>query len=109
MVKKIEVERIDSRHRILDAARAEFSEKGFDGARVDSIAQRADVNKALIYYYFKSKDELLQELLRQFLDEHRLQRTSSMDHDPAKRNLPDQGAEFDVAFLFERRDILRIA
>lgn len=45
--------------RILEAAAAEFAERGFDGARVDVIAKRAGINKALIYYYYKSKEELL--------------------------------------------------
>lgn len=98
----------ESRQRILDAARAEFSEKGFDGARVDGIAKRAEVNKALIYYYFKSKDELLQELLRTFLEERRTQRPTKVT-DPDLVDLPSQIAQFDVQFLFERRDILRIA
>jgi TetR/AcrR family transcriptional regulator len=44
-----------ARERILKAAKEIFSEKGFDGARMDPIAQTAGVNKALIYYYFKSK------------------------------------------------------
>ena len=98
----------ESRQRILDAARAEFAEKGFDGARVDGIAKRAEVNKALIYYYFKSKDELLQELLRTFLEERRTRRPTTVT-DPNLVDLPSQIAQFDVQFLFERRDILRIA
>lgn len=97
-----------SRLRILEAARAEFAEKGFDGARVESIAQRAEVNKALIYYYFKSKDELLEELLHNFLEERR-QARMQVPHDPSSRDLPVQVAKRDVDFLFERRDILRIA
>jgi len=108
MVKSSEPLPIDSRHRILDAARAEFSEKGFDGARVDSIAQRADVNKALIYYYFKSKDELLQELLRQFLEERRAAQ-AAVPNDPTGPTLPDSISRLNVDFLFEKRDILRIA
>ncbi|PWC13206.1 TetR family transcriptional regulator [Brenneria roseae subsp. americana] len=48
---------------ILDAATSEFAEKGFDGARVDQIAQRANVNKQLIYYYFVNKDELFTRTL----------------------------------------------
>jgi AcrR family transcriptional regulator len=48
--------------RILNTAEKLFSEKGYDGARVDDIAKRAGVNKALIYYYFKSKDEILDAL-----------------------------------------------
>jgi len=98
----------DSRRRILVAARAEFSEKGFDGARVDDVARRANVNKALIYYYFKSKDDLLQELLQTFLEERRIQRPKGSDA-PDQRDLPSRIAQFDVEFLFERRDILRIA
>jgi len=58
----------DSRKRILDAAEVEFAAKGFDGARVDAIAARAGVNKALLYYYFKSKDGLLETLLAGYLE-----------------------------------------
>ena len=48
---------------ILSAARAEFAEHGLGGARVDRIALRADLNKRLIYYYFKSKDDLFLAVL----------------------------------------------
>lgn len=43
---------------ILAAAVEVFAEKGFDGARTDEIAAKAGVNKAMIYYYFKSKENL---------------------------------------------------
>lgn len=56
----------ESRQRILRAAEAEFAEKGFDGSRVDAIAARAGVNKALLYYYFKSKAGLLEALFDDF-------------------------------------------
>jgi TetR/AcrR family transcriptional regulator len=46
------------KEKILEAALTEFAERGFDGARVDRIASEAGVNKALIYYHFKSKEEL---------------------------------------------------
>jgi TetR/AcrR family transcriptional regulator len=51
--------------RILSAAALEFAARGFAGARVDRIARRATVNKAMLYYYFKSKDALYKTLLRQ--------------------------------------------
>jgi len=44
--------------RILAAAEKAFAEKGLAGARTDEIARSARVNKALLYYYFKSKEEL---------------------------------------------------
>src|ERR1700761_3961942 len=47
-----------SRAALLDAAQAEFAEKGFAGARTDAIAARAGVNKQLIAYYFGGKQGL---------------------------------------------------
>ncbi|MFC4099148.1 TetR/AcrR family transcriptional regulator [Paenibacillus xanthanilyticus] len=46
------------KEKILQTALREFAEKGFDGARIDYISKAAGVNKALIYYHFKSKEEL---------------------------------------------------
>lgn len=57
-----------TKERILEAASVEFAERGFDGARVDEIAKRAGVNKALIYYYYKSKEELLNLLFLEAKD-----------------------------------------
>src|SRR6188472_266478 len=51
--------------RILAAAAGEFAARGFAGARVDRIARRARVNKAMLYYHFKSKERLYRTLLRQ--------------------------------------------
>jgi TetR/AcrR family transcriptional regulator len=48
----------ESRAAILRAAAREFSENGIAGARTDSIARHARVNKALLYYYFKDKETL---------------------------------------------------
>ena len=49
--------------KILAAAEAEFSEKGYFGARVDEIAIAAGVNKRMIYQHFESKDGLYQAAL----------------------------------------------
>jgi TetR/AcrR family transcriptional regulator len=48
----------ETRARILDAALGEFSSHGLAGARTDRIANAAGVNKALLYYYFESKENL---------------------------------------------------
>ncbi len=48
---------------ILAAARDEFAQAGLGGARVDRIAERAQLNKRLIYYYFGSKDGLFLAVL----------------------------------------------
>jgi len=52
-------ERADqTRARILEAAIRQFSANGLAGARTEQIAEEAGVNKALLYYYFKSKEDL---------------------------------------------------
>jgi AcrR family transcriptional regulator len=48
---------------ILASARDEFAQHGLAGARMDSIAERAGLNKRLIYYYFGSKDDLFLAVL----------------------------------------------
>ncbi len=53
----------NSKNRILMAARKVFAEKGYDGARVDEIASEAGINKAMLYYYFGSKDNILREII----------------------------------------------
>ena len=54
-----------TQQQILRAAMAEFADLGLGGARIDGIAERAGVNKRLIYYYFASKDELFLAVLEQ--------------------------------------------
>ena len=54
-----------SQNTILAAARDEFAEYGLGGARVDRIAERAALNKRLIYYYFEDKEKLFQAVLEQ--------------------------------------------
>ena len=68
----------DRRAAILDAAREQFAEKGYDGASVRGIARRADVDPALVHHYFGSKEQVFvaamelpfepAELLPQVLD-----------------------------------------
>ncbi|GIO27958.1 TetR/AcrR family transcriptional regulator [Ornithinibacillus bavariensis] len=48
---------------ILEAARNEFFNKGFKGARIESIAENAGVKKQLIYHYYKGKKELYEAVL----------------------------------------------
>jgi len=56
---RTQAERADqTRARILDAAVRQFSANGLAGARTEQIAEEAGVNKALLYYYFKGKEDL---------------------------------------------------
>jgi AcrR family transcriptional regulator len=58
------VEEVDRRGQIVDAAFEEFSEKGFKGATIKSIARAAGLQSpALIYWYFPDKEALFREVL----------------------------------------------
>lgn len=52
----------DKQLQIMDKALEVFAEKGFDSASVRDIAQRAEVNVAMISYYFGSKEKLLEAI-----------------------------------------------
>jgi TetR/AcrR family transcriptional regulator len=73
--------------RILAVAALEFAERGFAGARVDRIARRAKVNKAMLYYHFKSKQGVYRTLLRQIftLAAERLRAIAALDLAPAEK------------------------
>jgi len=54
-----------SKRRILAAALKEFSDKGREGARIEAIAQRAQVSKPMLYSYFGDKEGLYEAALRE--------------------------------------------
>jgi TetR/AcrR family transcriptional regulator len=49
--------------KIIQAAIKEFSEFGYEGARIDRIAKKSKVNKAMIYYHFKNKEKLYESII----------------------------------------------
>lgn len=54
----------DTRERILSVALELFAEKGFEGAGIQEIAERAGIAKSVIYYHFRNKDEVLEQILQ---------------------------------------------
>ncbi len=60
---------IKTRGAILAAAEKIFAEVGLAGARTEAIAEAAGVNKALLYYYFRSKDALFRAVLENHMKE----------------------------------------
>jgi hypothetical protein len=66
-IMKYEVNEHKAREKILEVAKSEFAKKGFQGTRMEMIAEVAGVNKALIHYYFKSKENLYESVLAKSL------------------------------------------
>lgn len=61
-------DKISSEVKVISAAIEEFAENGYAGARVDAIAEKAKVNKAMIYYHFKGKEQLYEKILKDITD-----------------------------------------
>jgi AcrR family transcriptional regulator len=59
-----------TRERILAEALDVFSQHGFEGARMEMIAAQVGINKASLYFHFKSKEELFRGLFRTIADKY---------------------------------------
>jgi len=88
---------------IIDSAKRAFATKGFDGASVDEIAKGAKVPKSLIYYHFKSKNDILKHLFKTMLDDYKALVTSSV-------NGLNEGKQKSIymEYLDENKDLVRI-
>ena len=60
---------LSTEEKILEAAKTLFHRKGFDGARMQEIADEAGINKALLHYYFRSKEKLFDEVFKAAMGE----------------------------------------
>jgi len=90
---------------LLLAATEVFLEQGFSGARVDEIAERARVNKAMIYYHFESKHGLYRAVLHRLLAGvgEELAAQAAAERDPRRRLIAFYGG---IARLFSERPAL---
>lgn len=59
------MEKDSTEERILEAARSVFVSKGLAGARMQDIADAAGINKALLHYYFRSKEKLFEQIFKE--------------------------------------------
>jgi len=54
-----------TRAKLIETARALFLEKGFDGLKMQELADKAEMNKGLLHYYFKTKEVLFQAIFKE--------------------------------------------
>ncbi len=57
-----ETESSSTEQKIFDAARDVFQSKGLEGARMQEIADKADINKSMLHYYYRSKEKLFEKV-----------------------------------------------
>lgn len=58
-----DIKKDNTEEKIIQAARTVFIHKGMDGARMQEIADEAGINKALLHYYFRSKQKLFEAIV----------------------------------------------
>jgi len=68
-----------TREKILEAAKELFAEKGFDKASIEQIAKRAGISKTLVFWYFKNKEGLIEEVAKEVAPSNIIQRCKESD------------------------------
>jgi AcrR family transcriptional regulator len=97
-----------NRSRILAAAVAEFASRGFKGASMDDVAARTDTTRALINYYFGSKEKLYREVLERVYAEIRdAERQIDLDHLPPIEAIA-RIVEFTYNYYVTHEDFVRL-
>lgn len=97
-----------SQNTILAAARDEFAEYGLGGARMDRIAERAGLNKRLIYYYFDDKEKLFQAVLEQAYRDIREQETRLHLLDLAPADAVRRLVEFTWSYYLQHPEFMTL-
>jgi AcrR family transcriptional regulator len=97
-----------NRSRILAAAVAEFASRGFKGASMDDVAARTETTRALINYYFGSKEKLYREVLERVYAEIRdAERQIDLDHLPPIEAIA-RIVEFTYNYYVTHEDFVRL-
>ena len=75
-----------SKEKVIAAALEEFADRGYAGARIDTIAAKAKVNKAMIYYHFKSKEKLYEIIIKDNFEiiTQKIREAAVMEGEPAE-------------------------
>lgn len=69
----------DRRQQIIEAAMQVFAQKGFRGTTTRDLATHAEVNEAIIFRYFKTKEELYRAIIEHKAGEHRNVRMEELE------------------------------
>ena len=97
-----------TRQDILTVARAEFTDHGLSGARVDAIAEKTRTTKRMIYYYFGSKEGLYAAVLEQaYADIRTAEATLQLDAEAPEAALRRM-IEFTFDYHEDHADFVRL-
>ena len=100
----------NARERILEAALKIFAEKSFEGSRIDEISREANVPKSLIYYHFKSKNEILEVLTADLISEYQnvIAAIPKQSHQEKAAELAGRMKNVYFEFVQKNADLIRV-
>lgn len=98
----------ETRERILDVAQELFTQHGYDKTSLRDIADRLEITKAALYYYFERKEDILLELHRrlQVLGAGLLDELEAAPDGPARYAIWPKLAEDMIAFMVDNRELI---
>ncbi len=99
---------LDARRRLLQAAERLFAEKGYAATSVQEITEAADVNKALLYYYFEDKHSLYMSLLDDGVAEFSAVLDRAMSADGSYTDRLRAFVAGHTRLMWRRQDLLRV-
>lgn len=96
--------------KILSVAEDLFAEKGFNGTSVSMIAKKAGVNKALIYYHFKDKNDIINSLFKNIImeSEEYISHSDNTNLQQNKKMSVQDMIREEITFMLKRKKILSI-
>lgn len=98
-----------TKNKILSIAETLFAEKGYDGTSMQEVADTASVNKALIYYHFKNKQDIIDSLFERTLNEmfELMQHSNRLLKGDSNHNETEKISEM-VEFLEKKKKIISV-
>ncbi|MCX7821152.1 MAG: TetR/AcrR family transcriptional regulator [Brevinematales bacterium] len=106
---------LNTKELILRTSENLFSNQGYDSTSVDEIAKKAKIPKSLIYYYFKSKKQILETLFDNFekelieLKEKTFENIFSEETKEIKSKFKENLIKYTFPFLEKWKNIIKIA
>jgi len=94
--------------RIFDAAIDVFSEYGFEKAKMDLIAEKANVAKGTIYYHFKSKEEIFFSLIEEGIENLLQELNSGTKNLRTGKEKLEKAIKVQIDYTFEYKDFTKI-
>lgn len=103
-----EREREERRRQILDAALQVFSRKGYEKTTMDEIAEKAELSKGVLYYYFHNKEDLFYELIIRESEKFYLKAFEKIKDMKDHREVFSTLFNFHISYFKDKKEILAL-